>query len=143
MTSPGATQTGRLISPSFNYLLWSPGGRSKGLSVNERGIDRKERQGICSPAPPHSTRRHTICLPVLAASQQTVRRSDSLCLWTLSKNQAATWHRTSVQTANANKTGALRQTCRFLAQRGEFLCKNLCQWAEINISKTQHVRLFI
>lgn len=39
-----------LISPSFNYLPRRPWDRAKGC-VNERGINRKERQGICSPSP--------------------------------------------------------------------------------------------
>lgn len=87
----------RLISPSFNYLLWSPGGRSKGLSVNERGIDRRERQGFCSPAPPLIASRSTsLCLLHLG------RRSggQTACLWTASKNKAAIWHQTSVQKKN-------------------------------------------
>lgn len=83
---------GCLISPSFNYLLRSPGDGAKGPALMSGGSI--EGNGNKESVLPHL--RHAICLPVFAPSQQMVRRSDGVCLWTPSKMKAA-WRQTTVQ----------------------------------------------
>lgn len=109
---------GCLISPSFNYLLRSRGDRAKGPALmSGRSIGGNGNEEFRSPRTP-ARRRRAICLPVFAPSQQMVRRSDGVCLWTPSRNKAAAWCRNlCAESASSDEAVALEQRRRFMAER--------------------------
>lgn len=70
-----------LISPSFNYLPWCPWDRAKGSVLMRGGINRKERQGICSSSPlPALPSPHHLFPSVCFILPLMVNGSDRVCL---------------------------------------------------------------